>query len=94
MIFNAITLRGIRGSLVHGYRPAASCPTWAISRGTKAGEWALSATVEGVNAFALRQRPLLFTAPRKRGLWCFPVQQLTLTDDARSLRATLGQPEY
>lgn len=55
-------------------------------------EWILTGIVARVDGFTARQRPLLFTAPRDKGRWCFEVRELTVGE--RRLTATLGQPLY
>jgi hypothetical protein len=51
----------------------------------------LSAHVTRADAFQCRQRPLLFTAYRDKGRWCWPIETLDLVGD--QLAAVLGQPE-
>lgn len=80
-----------------GYRPAATIGSWTVERrrDTKQSpwEWTLRATLAGVpDAFALRQRPLLFSAPRKGGFFVWPVQRIDV-HEARTVTASLGPPE-
>ena len=89
-MFERITLHGESGSLLWGYRTAATVTDWKIRREKDTPEWKLTATVRQVDAFQARQRPLLFTAPRDKGRWCWEVQQVYLNE--RELTATLGQP--
>ena len=92
--FRELAIRGREGSLVWGYRTAASLRSWSIKRerDTRKGPWTLTATLERVDPFPIRQRPLLFTAPRLGGgRWCWPV--LDLQVGARGLLARLGHPE-
>ena len=107
-MFKGITLRGKTGSIVWAYRPAAALTTWTITSQRETYEntsgtlslkpspgYTLTATLgPHVDRFQLRQRPLLFTAPRTGGLgfWCWPVQTLTVGE--RTLLASLGPPEY
>lgn len=89
-----------RGSIVWGYRDVAVLATCTVRRwrddDTKPWRWALEATLSSaVDAFAMRQRPLLFIAPRqKAGHFCWPVRELTIAAEGRRLTATLGPPEY
>ena len=94
-MFRTLTLRGTRGSLLWGAGEAAQLPRWALAR-DEAGAWTLSAAVERVDRFRLRQVPLLFQAPRTAkpaGLWCFPVIPQTVQIDGPTLTAKLGPPE-
>lgn len=93
-MFDRITLRGARASIVWGYRTAAALSTWTISR-NETGRWVLRATFEGAcDRFMLRQtKPtLIFTAPRHYGQSCWPIVGDVQLGD-RSLVATLGPPE-
>jgi len=93
-LFSSITLRGIRGRLVWGYRTAAELTAWSISRpeGPDA-EWTLTAGIATVDRFQVLQRPLLFYAPRTGGShWCWPIRRLYLGDGR--LVANLGPPEH
>jgi hypothetical protein len=107
-MFKSITLRGTTGSIVWAYRPAAALTAWSITCGERvlvdgphgtrtlkkiAAGYTLRATLGAhVDRFQLRQRPLLFTAPRTGGFWCWPVQTLTIGE--RTILASLGPPEY
>jgi hypothetical protein len=93
-VFKAVTLRGATGAIVWGYRPAAVLRRWAIARTEAGGAWTLTAHVERSDAYQLRQVPLLFSAPRKGGLWCWPVRPHSLFIEQSHLRATLGPPEF
>ena len=93
-MFKSLTVRGATGSIVWGYRPAAILRTWAIARSEPGTPWQLTARVQSSDVVALRQLPLIFTAPRRGGLWCWPVVPKTLTIEALVLRATLGPPEF
>lgn len=90
-MFQGLTLRGAAGSIVWGYQDAAVLKAWTIARTKKA--WTLNAIVDTSNAFRLRQRPLLFTAPRDRGRWCFQLQAMDVVGP-NQIRATLGPPEF
>ena len=93
-MFSAVTLRGVAGSLVWGYRTAAELTTWTICRPNEpdAG-WTLTARIRTADRFQVLQRPLLFTAPRRiGGHWCWPVRRLNWGDGF--LVADLGPPEH
>jgi len=96
-MFRTLTLRGVSGSLNWGYRSAATLTGWSVRRVREDDRapwrWELEAGYTGpVDSFSLRQRPLLFTAPRRGGFWCWPVQTLHVGETR--LIATLGPPEY
>lgn len=94
-MFQTLLLRGIRGSILFGGRPAAVLGAWE-ARKSKFGKWTLSARVERSDSFQLRQIPLLFEAPRvskPRGLWLFPIVPKTIRVDGPRLSADLGPPE-
>jgi hypothetical protein len=94
-LFRHLTVRGVRGSIVWGHRTAATLAAWRIHKEVRDDLpplWTLSARVAQADAFQCRQRPLLFTAPRDKGLWCWGIEELTLAGDA--LRARLGPPEH
>lgn len=98
-MFRRLTLTGRSGSIVWGYRSVATLVQWTVRR-TREDEkhpwqWELEARLSpGIDQFCLRQRPLLFTAPRHKGMFCWPVQELTITAEATRLTARLGPPEY
>jgi len=89
-MFERITLHGESASLVFVYHTAAKLTAWQIQRAKDSTEWTLTARVAKSDAFQLRQRPLLFTAPHEKGFWRWEVNELHLTE--HGLRATLGQP--
>ncbi len=85
--------RGVSGSLLWGYFPAATLRVWTIERSADPDpQWVLSAEIEKLDAFQARQRPLRFAAPRPGGFWSFPVRELQVIQE-RTLRAVLGPPE-
>jgi len=88
-LVKAITLRGQEGTIVLGYRTAAVLTGWTISGSATA--WTLAGTLTRVDRFCLAQRPLRFTAPKKGGFWCWPIDTVKL--GTSSVRATLGKPE-
>lgn len=89
-MFKSIALTGDTGSLLWGYRTAATLSGWRISRPEGATGWTLTAKVTKADPFQARQRPLLFTAPRENGRWCWEVQEIHLGE--REITAKLGQP--
>lgn len=94
-MFRNLNLRGTRGSVLWGYRTAASVRGWMIQRRENKPIWILTAALERVDAFQLRQSPLLFTAPRGNaegnGFWCFPMEDVQIKNNR--LHAKLGPPE-
>lgn len=93
-MFESVVLRGGTASLLWGYRTAATLTNWRIQKKAtkvqKDSAWTLTATVQQCDAFQARQRPLLFTAPRDKGRWCWEVREISIGE--RSLTATLGPP--
>jgi len=94
-----LRLRGTTGTITYGYRDAAVLRDWTIVRhepdAHHAGSWRLRATFARVDKFALRQRPLLFSAKREglKGLWCWPLDSASIQVGESTLIATLGPPE-
>lgn len=91
-MFQSLTLHGGAATILWGYRPAATLRSWRIAK--VQGRWTLRATLERPDAFMLRQRPLLFTAPREGahdGFWAWGVEAIEV--GATQLTATLGPPE-
>jgi hypothetical protein len=89
-------LRGARASIVWGYHTAAALGAWRVSRekipGTKLDTgWQLRATIERADAFQMARRPLYFTAPHDKGLWCWPVDKVAM--HGTTLTARLRAPE-
>lgn len=93
-MFQSLTLHGGTASLLWGYRTAAALRSWRIAKHD--GKWLLTATIARADAFQLRQRPLLFTAPHEKGRdgwWAWGVESIEVGPPYTSLRATLGPPE-
>jgi hypothetical protein len=88
-VFHSLTLHGGAGSLLWGYRVAVELKFWHIMK--LDGAWWLTGTIARVDKFQARQAPLLFTAPRDKGFWAWPIVSLDLGDT--NLRAQLGPPE-
>ena len=101
-IFGEMTLRGSRASFVWGYRPAARVASYTVERRREKDEapwaWTLRATLIGaIDRFALRQRPLLFSADRRGGFFVWPVTRLHVHEHSASnvvVTAELGPPDY
>lgn len=83
------TVRGAAGQILWGYRPAAWLRSWTISK--EHGQWRLRGTADRIDAFQLRQKPLIFTAPRGKGQWCWPVTSVVVNQ--QQIIGTLGPPE-
>jgi len=90
MFSGSVTLKGGDGAIVWGYRTAATITSWTCGR-SQQGTWTLRATVQRADPFLLKQRPLMFTAPRVGGRFAWPVVAVTVA--ALSLSAQLGPPE-
>lgn len=88
-MFRRLRLKGTTGTVVWGYRTAVVLRAWSMAR--HEGQWRLSGRVARVDPFLSRQRPLLFTAPRRGGFWAFPVMDLQVGTE--QLSARLGPPE-
>jgi hypothetical protein len=84
-----ITLHGGTASILWGYHTAAELASWRIAQ--RRGQWVLTAAIRRADAFQLRQRPLLFTAPRDKGSWAWGIE--TIEVGPTGVRATLGKPE-
>ena len=89
-MFDELVLHGGEATIAWAWHTAAVIRAWRITK-SKKSQWSLVATVTRADAFKLRQRPLLFTVPRKGGHWVWPVQTVTLRDT--QLTAALGPME-
>jgi len=89
-MFERLRIHGGAASILWGYRPAVTLRAWAITK--VKGRWQLTATVERVDAFSARQKPLLFTAPRDKGFWAWGVEGEVQIVGSQ-LRVQLGPPE-
>jgi hypothetical protein len=95
-----IVLRGRTGAIVWAYRTVVPLGPWVVRRWRdderQPYRWALEASLPPgavPDAFGLRQRPLLFTAPQWRaGHFCFPVRGAVATG-AGKLVVDLDPPE-
>jgi hypothetical protein len=91
-MFDALRIRGAAAAILWGSRDAITLKTWVIVRAK--GQWTLSGTIERIDPFMARQRPLLFTAPHagaRQGFWAWGVQSIQV--GGQSLIAQLGPPE-
>ena len=91
-MFDALRIRGAAASILWGYHEAITLKSWSIVRVKR--QWTLTGTIERIEPYMARQRPLLFTAPRERardGHWAWGVQSIEI--GPRSLIAKLGPPE-
>lgn len=90
-MFRELELHGAQATLLWGYRDVAGLRMWRITKGPT---WTLTATLAHANTFecaqGARYKELLFTAPRDKGRWCFPLVDVSL--GSTELRATLGPP--
>jgi hypothetical protein len=97
-MFQSIRLFGTTGTILWGeYVPAAELRAWTIRHHrpdrTHDARWTLTATFSRVtNKFALRQRPLHFSAPRAGGYWHWPLEPQSIQVSDTTLQATLGRP--
>jgi hypothetical protein len=91
-MFRELELHGTRATLLWLYRDVAVLRRWRIVKGPQG--WMLTATLERANPFecaqGAREKELLFTAPRDKGRWCFPLVDVSI--GTTELRATLGPP--
>lgn len=70
-------LRGPSGSIVWGYRTAATLTAWTVTRDASSGRaaWTLRATIERGSAFELRQKGLHFATPRLGGFFVWEITE-------------------
>lgn len=94
--FEHVRFHGEAASILWGYHPAAVVKRWSITRSEKEpGKWTLTAVVDRLEPFMLRQRPLLFTAPRqKAGFWLWPIEGDVQSVADGQIRATLSHAEF
>ena len=98
-MFSSVTLRGPRGAIVWASRPAAELTGWMVKVAKDDKQqrvWTLRARIARVDAFSIKQTPLVFTAPRiaqPKGLWCWPVIPASIAMAGHTLTARLGPPE-
>lgn len=84
-------IQGIVGRFDWGYFAAAAVNNYSL-KPQPDGEWSLRALVVSLDAFKIRQRPLVFVAPHKDGEWRWPVKHIDIGEGPgpREIRATLG----
>jgi len=84
-------IRGVVGRIDWGYFAAAAINGYAV-RPCADGSWTLRGTAVSVDAFKIRQRPLIFVAPHKDGEWRWPIRTLDLGEGRgpREIQGTLG----
>lgn len=87
---------GEAASILWGYRPAAVVTRWTIAKSEdQPGKWTLTAAVARLEPFMLRQRPLVFTAPRQNaGFWLWPIEGDVQSIGTGQIRATLSHAEF
>lgn len=92
VVGHRLALRGGRGAtLAWGYTTIGEFLSWSIVPGER-GALTLSGTLATRQPdFFFRQRPLLFTAPRKGGFWIWPVRECRI--GTAQVLATLGPME-
>jgi hypothetical protein len=91
-MFDALRIHGTAASILWGYRAAVTLKTWSIVRVQQ--QWMLTGIIERVEPFMVRQRPLLFTAPRERardGHWAWGIEAIQV--GRIEVVARLGPPE-
>ena|SRR6185436_20508910 len=94
-LFRRLRIRGDAGAVLWHAREAAILGAWSIAKQERPRErpvWLLAARVRRADAFQCRQTPLLFTATREKGMWCWGIESLDLVNGT-DLYAVLGQPE-
>jgi hypothetical protein len=92
-VFTALRIHGAAASILWGHRPAVTLRSWSIAK--VQGQWTLTGTIDRVDAFQCRQKPLLFTAPREGahdGFWAWGLEGPIEIGNNR-IRAKLGPPE-
>lgn len=86
-------IRGVVGHIRWQRFPAAVIEGYRVTR-SRAGQWALSATVVSANAYNLRQTPLTFVAPHAHGEWRWRIRTPVVYDRPPfALTVDLGPPE-
>lgn len=90
-MFDSLVLHGGEAHIAWGWHTAAVVRRWRIEK-LKGKAWALEASIVRADPFTLKQRPLLFTIPRKGGYLVFPITAVMV--GVAEVRATLGPPEH
>lgn len=89
-MFDELTMHGGEATITWAWHTAAVCKSWRVHKSPQ-GKWSMVATVVRADPFKLQQQPLLFSAPRKGGRWCWPVRAVTL--EQTQITAALGPME-
>jgi hypothetical protein len=94
-VFRELRITGHAGAILWGYRTAAVVTGWTLQRGQVKGQrvWTLTATLARTSPFELRQTPLLFSAPREKGFWVWPLLGPPTVEHSK-LTVRVGPPEH
>jgi len=85
-----LAVKGREGAVKLGYQTAVSLGPWSLTKREAEG-YELSASILGMDAFRVSQRPLTFVVTVQSGSWRFPVQSLQIVGS--SLTAVVGPKE-
>jgi hypothetical protein len=89
---HSLRLRIAEGRLLYGYQDAASLRACDVAP-ADGGGFTLAAEVTHANTFRISRRPLVFVVSTARGVWRFPVVDLSLDASGTRLTARLGSRE-
>ncbi len=84
-----LQIRGVIGQIKYGYYTAAAVHGYTVTRDKETKVWSLVATVVQADAFKMKQRPLRFVAPHKKGAWEWVIVQESLVLNHGTVRCTL-----
>lgn len=90
--------RGVNGSIVWGYHTAVALRTWSVRKTTdqktNRPQWILRGSVERIDTFQARQKPLLFSVKRPKGAYLsWGIERVQIAN-TREVMAVLGPPEF
>ena len=88
-----LTYRGAGGAFLWRGKEAATVASWSVV--AQQGGYRLTALLNRIDAFQIRQRPLLFAAPRVKptpGFWAWGVDRVE-SFQGNQLVAVVGPPE-
>jgi hypothetical protein len=85
-----MTVTGATGTLRWGYHVAGTLRAWTVTKTDEAG-LVLTAQIQELNAFRIKQRPLMFVVAHTQGVWRWPVTAVQMADT--TLTASLGPRE-